>query len=82
MEIQTTVYEIISKELGIPLATVQPEVRLRGLPNVDSMRVLQIILAIEKRLGIEIPDDATFRVETVGQFEALIQGICQEAAQP
>lgn len=72
---QDEIIQIISSELGIPPQELTPEVRLRSLPGMESMKVLSIILKVEKRYGIELPDDATFRLETVGQFLELVQSL-------
>lgn len=69
------IIQIISTELGIPAEELKPEVRLRSLPGMESMKVLSIILKVEKKYGIELPDDATFRLETVGQFLDLVQSL-------
>jgi acyl carrier protein len=69
------IIQIISTELGIPAEELTPDVRLRSLPGMESMKVLSIILKVEKKYGIELPDDATFRLETVGQFLDLVQSL-------
>jgi acyl carrier protein len=69
------IIQIISTELGIPAEELKPEVRLRSLPGMESMKVLSIILKVEKKYGIELPDDATFRLETIGQFLDLVQSL-------
>jgi len=79
---RSSVYEIIGNELDVAVSTIDPAMRFRALPNVDSMRVLQIILLTEKAFGVEIPDDVTFRIDTVGEFEALVHGLCEEGASP
>jgi acyl carrier protein len=73
------IIQILSAELSIPGEELTPDVHLRGIAGMDSMKVLSIILKVEKRFGIEIPDDATFRLETVGQFLELVESL---AAQP
>jgi acyl carrier protein len=69
------IIQIISAELGIPAGQLTPDVRLRSLPGMESMKVLTIILKVEKKYGIELPDDATFRLETVGQFLELVESL-------
>lgn len=69
------IIQIISTELGIPAEELTSDVRLRSLPGMESMKVLSIILKVEKKYGIELPDDATFRLETVGQFLDLVQSL-------
>jgi acyl carrier protein len=40
----------------------------RDLPDISSMKVLQIILETEKFFDIEVSDDLTFRVQTIGKY--------------
>lgn len=67
------VCEIISATLEVPVADLKPETALRSLPNTESIKVLTVILKVEKRFGIEIPDEATFKLETIGEFIALVE---------
>jgi acyl carrier protein len=69
------IIQIISTELGVPAEELTPEVHLRSIAGMESMKVLSIILKVEKKYGIELPDDATFRLETVGQFLNLVQSL-------
>lgn len=59
---------IISDQLGVPADTLADDVHFRSLPNMSSMKVLQIVLEAEKRFAVELSDDVTFRVETIKQF--------------
>jgi acyl carrier protein len=45
------------------------------------MRLLQVIVEVEHLFGIEIPDDVTFRVGTIGEFEDLVAELCHEDSQ-
>jgi acyl carrier protein len=69
------IIQIISAELGVPPSELTPDVRLRSLPEMESLKVLSIILKVEKKYCIELPDDATFRLETVGQFIELVESL-------
>lgn len=80
MEIRQKVLAIISERLQVPVAELTPESHFRSLPAVDSMRILQIILETEKEFGIEIGDDVTFRIETVGQFQDVVEELCGQGA--
>ena len=75
------IIQILSAELGLPAAELTPDVHLRGLAGMDSMKVLSIILKVETKFGIEIPDDATFRLETVGQFTQLVESLAGQPLQ-
>jgi len=72
------VCDIISKTLDAPVEDLRPETPLRSLPNMESMKVLEVILKVERKFGIEIPDDATFRLETVGEFAKLVDDLRQQ----
>jgi acyl carrier protein len=80
MDIHQQIMSIIAEQLGTKEAELARDSHFRSLPNVDSMRVLQIILKTEKAFGIEISDEVTFRVETVGEFQDLVVQLCQEQA--
>jgi acyl carrier protein len=56
----------------VPATEVTSETSIRSLPNFDSVRILEVILEIEKRFDIEISDEATFNVTTVLDLEALV----------
>ncbi len=72
MDTSTDLYALISHVLQIPVEHLGPEVAIRSIPNVDSIKILNVILKVEKAYGIEIPDEVTFRLETLGEFEELI----------
>jgi acyl carrier protein len=73
MDVQKTIYTIVSQQLGIDISQLNSEVHFRSLPNVNSMKVLQIILEVERAFDIELDDEVTFRVETIGQFESEVE---------
>ena len=58
--------------LAVPATEVTSETSIRSLPNFDSVRILEVILEIEKHFDIEISDEATFSVTTVLDLEALV----------
>ena len=68
MNARDQIKTIIGDQLGVGVDELDDDVHFRDLPNVSSMKVLQIILETEKRFGIEVDDDLTFRVQTIGQY--------------
>lgn len=70
--IAQAVRAILADTLEVPPTEVTGETPIRSLPNFDSVRILDVILEIEKRFDIEMPDEATFRVTTVLDLEALV----------
>lgn len=79
-EINDKILGIIAEELEITTAELKGDQYFRALPNVDSMRVLQIILKTEKAFDIEIEDDVTFRIQTIGEFRTLVEDLCRQRA--
>ncbi|MFD3524365.1 acyl carrier protein [Streptomyces sp. NPDC058653] len=74
--IHEKIRQIIGAELDTPAEGLTPDQHFRSLPNVDSMRVLQIVLNTEKAFDIEIEDEVTFRVQTVGEFQGVVVELC------
>lgn len=68
MDVSHEINSIITDQLGVNADVLADDVHFRSLPNMSSMKVLQIILETEKRFGIELSDDVTFRVQTIKQF--------------
>ncbi|GGJ82738.1 hypothetical protein GCM10011583_12930 [Streptomyces camponoticapitis] len=76
--IREKICQIIGDELDTPAAGLTPDQHFRSLPNVDSMRVLQIVLNTEKAFDIEIEDEVTFRVQTIGEFQGVVEDLCRQ----
>lgn len=76
--VREKICQIVADELDIPVAGLTPDQHFRSLPNVDSMRVLQIVLTTEKAFDIEIEDEVTFRVQTIGEFQGVVEDLCRQ----
>jgi acyl carrier protein len=58
---EAEVRAILEEELGniapeIDLATVSPQADLREALDIDSMDFLNFVIAVHRRLGVEIPE--------------------------
>lgn len=73
MSVESVIRGILTKNLGTDAGALSPDTPVRALPAADSLKMLSIILEVEKHFDIEIPDDATFRIETIGEFEVLVK---------
>ncbi len=80
MRTHEEICKIISRVLNVTEAQLRPTTEFRSLPNADSMHVLQIILETENVFDIEIDGDATFRIETIGDYELLVDELQHESA--
>ena len=66
-EIEIIVSKIIEKKLGISRTEIGSESTLKEL-GADSLDELEIILDIERKLKIILPDDITPEVQTIGNL--------------
>jgi acyl carrier protein len=59
------VKEIIAEQLGVEVAVLTDEISFDEL-NADSLDVVEMIMALEEEFDLEIPDEDTEKIKTVG----------------
>lgn len=64
-DIRKTTIDIICRELKLDSHQITEDTNLRELPDIDSIKILRIILSIEEQYDIELEDEVVFGVETV-----------------
>jgi acyl carrier protein len=71
------VRSVVAKTIGIEnrAESLTPGSPLAGLPEFDSMAVLDVMLAIEERFGVTIEDDEVTGdlFETLGTLAAFVE---------
>lgn len=72
-EITDAVDEIIVRELGCDFDHVKPQARLIDDLLADSLDVVELAIEFEKKWNIEINDEETEAMRTVGDCHALIE---------
>ncbi len=55
--VEEKVKEIISKQLGVSSAEIQPETSFVEDLGADSLDTVELVMAFEESFGIEIPDE-------------------------
>ena len=74
-----TMYErvqaILAKQLRVDPARVVPEARIKKDLGADSLDILQLLMRIEDKYGITIPDAALATFETVSDVVAYLEKI-------
>lgn len=78
MEIKAAVIEEITKfvdketidDIG---GAVLPESNLRDDLNIDSLEEIEIVMTLEKRFSIYVPDEKAEEIKTVGDVIILIE---------
>ena len=69
----TDITTTLASAAGINPAEVTPEMSIAGDLDLDSMTMLEVIVALEDQFGLLIPDDEWSRFVTVGALAAHLQ---------
>ena len=72
-EIQAELATIVEEVAGVPASTVQPDKEFISDLDVDSLSMVEIVVAAEEKFGVTIPDDEVKNLRTVGDAVAYIQ---------
>ena len=65
--------EVIVKELSVEADKVTPEAEFVKDLNADSLDVVELIMALEEKFGVNIPDEEANKIQKVGDVVALIE---------
>ncbi len=60
---------------GVTAEDVRPDQALRGDLHVDSLALVEIVVATEERFGIRIPDDDVKDLVTVGDYVDYVERV-------
>ncbi len=66
MDIESKVTQIICEQLSVEESQVTPEASFQESLNADSLDIVELIMALEEKFGVEIPDDDAEKIRTVG----------------
>lgn len=66
-QIQNQVNEIIIDKLSVKEEQITPEAHFANDLGADSLDTVELIMEIEKKFNINIPDDQAENIRTVGQ---------------
>ena len=65
-EILAGLAEIVNEVAGIPAADVQLDKSFTDDLDVDSLSMVEVVVAAEEKFGVRIPDDDVKNLKTVG----------------
>jgi len=66
------VYQLLMDQFEIDVDQLAPEARLRDDLDLDSLDAADLLIALEKRFGVRIPEEAARQMKTVGEIEAYL----------
>ncbi|MGL2626761.1 acyl carrier protein [Helicobacter pylori] len=68
-----TIQAVIAEQLNIDVSQVTPEAKFVKDLGVDSLDVVELIMALEEKFGIEIPDEQAEKIVNVGDVMRYIE---------
>jgi len=71
-ETRARLMEIVAEVADVPVEQVSPDALLADL-DIDSLRGLRIVAAVEKRWGIVVNEEAIGRIRSMGDIFALVE---------
>lgn len=75
MRVDSETLDLLIKELAraleISAGQIGPDSRLAHLPNIDSLRLMDVVTAVEDALGTKVDEDELVAVRTVAQLAAV-----------
>lgn len=71
-EIVTGLADIVNEIAGIPADEVTEEKSFTDDLDVDSLSMVEVVVAAEERFGVKIPDDDVKGLKTVGDAVSYI----------
>ena len=72
-EILAELAEIVEEVAGVDAADVQMDKSFTGDLDVDSLTMVEVVVAAEEKFSVKIPDDAVKDLSTVGDAVGYIQ---------
>ncbi len=66
-DIQQKVKDIIVEQLGVDAEQVKPEASFVNDLGADSLDTVELVMALEEAVDMEIPDEEAEKIQTVGQ---------------
>jgi acyl carrier protein len=73
MDIVSRVKNIIAQQLDVSIDKISADSNFIEDLGADSLAVVEIVLAFEGEFGIDIPDEVTKDMQTVGDVIAYVQ---------
>lgn len=69
------VYEIVGRVLGCPVNEINEDTSPDTLVQWDSLKHMNLILALEEELGVQFSDDQIVEMNSVGLILAVLEEI-------
>lgn len=71
-EIESRMKDVLVSELGLDESNITPSARFEEDLEVDSLGVVELLMALEDEFGVKIPDEEAESIHTVGEAIDLV----------
>jgi len=71
-EIEAKLVDLLVDELGLERADITMEARFEEDLDVDSLGVVELLMALEDNFDVKIPDEEAEKITTVGEAADLV----------
>ena len=72
------VLDILVEQLGVQEDQLTPEARIEEDLGADSLDKVEIIMSVDERFSVSVPDELAERVSTVGDLFELLADLLQK----
>ncbi len=72
-EIEAKLKDLLVEELGLDADAIKPDARFEEDLEVDSLGVVELLMALEDNFGVQIPDEEAESIGTVGQAVDIVE---------
>ena len=73
-EVSSRLTQVLVTELGLEESKISDDANFEEDLEVDSLGVVELLMALEDEFGVKIPDDEAESIHTVGQAIDLVHG--------
>ena len=73
-EVVERLSEVLVSELGLDASKITEEAHFEEDLDVDSLGVVELLMALEDEFGVKIPDEEAESIMTVGQAVDVVHG--------
>ena len=73
MDIQQTVINMIAEQLNLKAENIKPENEFIKDLKADSLDIVELVMSVEEKFDIQIPDEEAEKMQTVKHFINYIQ---------
>jgi acyl carrier protein len=72
-EIEAKLTDLLVDELGIDRDAIAADAKFEEDLDVDSLGVVELLMALEDNFGVKIPDEEAEQITTVGEAVDLVE---------